>query len=334
MRAAQGQAPTQAVADLPHEEFTLTKSVIRKRKRSPQSRPPKATGTASTSAPPQQPAADPQVAHASGTPVISAGFETAGYASEFALTQRQALIDARLEAQIWTTYALTAYLRANTIEIAVQGGKAVLQGQVEDGLSSELAEQIALRVAGITVVDNQLTIAQCELPLDRSAAHCFGEVVEDATVAAMVRAKIAWSRHAAGLSTKVETRRGRVTLSGTAACATSKAFAGRLALFTCGVKAVNNQLAVKAAQARKRDAAGGRVSKETDDMADGWITARIKSTFRYSSKVDDADISVSTKAGVVTLRGRMERRAARALAVELASNVRGVKQVDSHALVL
>ena len=59
---------------------------------------------------------------------------------------------------------------------------------------------------------------------------------------------------------------------------------------------VNNQLVVEAGKtgSRQDDAKG-------TDVADGWITTKVKSTFMYSSNVNGSDIVVSTNAGVVTL---------------------------------
>ena len=53
-----------------------------------------------------------------------------------------------------------------------------------------------------------------------------------------------------------------------------------------------------------------------------------------SSNVNGSDIAVSTNKGIVTLTGKMDSGAERALAVELAKNVRGVKSVDSNLLTL
>ena len=52
----------------------------------------------------------------------------------------------------------------------------------------------------------------------------------------------------------------------------------------------------------------------------------------YSSNVNGSDIDVSTSAGVVTLKGKVDSGAERALAIELADNVRGVKSVRSEGL--
>ena len=54
----------------------------------------------------------------------------------------------------------------------------------------------------------------------------------------------------------------------------------------------------------------------------------------YSNNVNGSDIGVSTNAGVVKLSGKMDSGAERALAIELARNVRGVKSVDSTSLTM
>jgi osmotically-inducible protein OsmY len=96
---------------------------------------------------------------------------------------------------------------------------------------------------------------------------------------------------------------------------------------THGVHAVDNLLLVNT----------GKMSAnkpEGTDIADGWITTKVKSTFMYSNNVNGSDIGVSTNAGIVKLSGKMDSGAERALAIELAGNVRGVKSVDSSSLTM
>ena len=61
----------------------------------------------------------------------------------------QAVIEARQETQIWTTYALSPYLRANDLKVVVHEGKATLTGNVAEDVNKDLAKQIALGVDGI-----------------------------------------------------------------------------------------------------------------------------------------------------------------------------------------
>jgi hyperosmotically inducible protein len=90
---------------------------------------------------------------------------------------------------------------------------------------------------------------------------------------------------------------------------------------------VNNQLVV--------DPATAEVARsEAVGVTDGWITAKVQSTFRYSTNVDGASVSVNTNGGIVKLSGKMDSIAERAATIELAGSVRGVKSVDSSALTM
>jgi hyperosmotically inducible protein len=242
-------------------------------------------------------------------------------------TPSQEVIDARQESQIWTTYALSPYLRAADLTVSVRDGRASLTGYVADDFNKDLAMQLALRVDGINSVENNLeTASNLEGPV-KSGAHRFGDAVDDTTVTSAVRSKLAWSRFADGLITDVSSARGKVSISGTAITAEGKEAAGKLAMSTHGVRSVNNQLVVQANNA-------GIVTSIGNDIADGWITTKVRSTFMYSINVAGSDISVTTQGGNVTLAGKMGSDMDRTLAVELAGNVRGVKSVDSSSLTM
>lgn len=243
-------------------------------------------------------------------------------------TVSQDVTDARQETQIWTTYALSPSLRANDLKVSVHNGKATLTGKVEEGANKDLAKQIALGVNGIKEVDNQIVVQTDYVAPARSSTRTYGETIDDATITAAVKSKLMWSKYTSGLTTDVGTKSGKVTLQGTADSAASKDLAKSLAMNTRGVVSVDNQLLVKA------DAAKGSAQEAGRDITDGWITAKVKSTYGYSSNVDGSDIAVSTDSGIVTLRGKVDSGAERALAIELAQNVRGVKSVQSKALML
>jgi len=240
----------------------------------------------------------------------------------------QEVIEARQESQIWTTYALSPYLRANDLKVSVHEGKATLTGNVAEDVNKDLARQIALGVDGIKAVDNKIEVVPDYKSPARAADRSYGEVVDDASITSAVKSKLMSSRHADGLSANVDTARGKVKLTGTANSAEAKDAAGKLAMNTHGVHAVNNQLVVEAGKP-----AAVATTKSTD-MSDGWITTKVKSTYMYSSNVNGSDIAVSTNAGVVTLTGKMDSGAERALAIELARNVKGVKSVDSNLLTM
>jgi hyperosmotically inducible periplasmic protein len=239
----------------------------------------------------------------------------------------QDVIEARQETQISTTYALSPYLRANDLQVSVDDGKATLTGNVAEGTNKDLAKQIALGVKGIESVDNKIVVVADYKAPARSKDRSFGEVVDDATITSSVKSKLLWSRYTDGLSANVDTSRGTVKLTGTADSDEAKAAAGTFARHTPGVSSVDNELVVQPAKA-------GMAKKGVNDMSDGWITTKVKSTFMASSNVKGSDIAVTTNSGIVTLTGKMDSGAERALAIDLAKNVRGVKSVDSNLLTL
>lgn len=286
---------------------------------------------------------------ASGLALALAGIGGASAAD----TMSQDVTEARQESQIWTTYALSPYLRANDLKVSVNDGKATLTGTVEEDVNKDLAKQIALGVKGITSVDNQIEVRADYTPAKRSTTdRDFGEVVDDASITSAVKSKLVWSRNTDGMSTDVDTNRGKVRLTGTADTAAEKDLAGRLAANTKGVVSVDNQLVVKPGNRhayghangadrtkgdkadKAKDNVKGTAKEGKADVADGWITTKVKSTFMYSSNVDGSDITVSTNKGIVTLSGKVDSGAERALAIELAQNVRGVKSVQSKGLTI
>lgn len=248
---------------------------------------------------------------------------------------KQDITDARQETQIWTTYALSPYLRANDLKVAVHEGKATLTGSVEEDVNKESAKQIALGVDGIKEVDNQIVVKPDYKP---TAKYGYGEAVDDVTINAAVKARLVWSKYSY-ISTKVETKDGQVTLTGEVDSADAKKHASRLALSTRGVRGVNNKLTLDEKSSAKSgkgkgaaDNVKGAAQNAEQKIEDAWITTKVKSNFFYSSNVSGSDIDVDTRNGVVSLKGKVANNAERALAIEMAENIRGVKSVDSKGL--
>lgn len=274
--------------------------------------------------------------------VICSGFALMAMAAGSTLAEdkvSQDVGDARKEAQISTTYALSPYLRSNDISVVVKGSEAAISGIVEEEVNKELAQEIAMGVPGINNVDNQLTVEQDYKPSKESKdsnmanERSYGEVVDDATITAAVKSKLMWSKDAEGLSTKVDTKSGNLTLQGTAISEEAKAHAESMAKNTRGVISVDNQLVVDTDKPSVADTAKRSAGKAGSAISDGWITTKVKSTLMYSSNVSGSDISVNTTNGVVTLSGKVGSGAEQSLAAELAQNVRGVESVEAKGLV-
>jgi hyperosmotically inducible periplasmic protein len=233
------------------------------------------------------------------------------------------LVDARQEAQITTTYALSPYLRANDIKVSVNGGKALLTGIVDDDVVKDLAKQIALGVDGITAVDNQIAVQQDYIP--RPTTKNYGRLIDDATLTAAVRSRLAWSKQVDSQHLQISSLDGRVVLSGSQATQSHKDAAQRLTQGTRGVISVDNQIQVN-------DKTSSNSSQQT--LSDAWITTKIKSSLLYAQHIDSNAIEVTTQKGVVTLKGTATSPEEKALAVELTQNIRGVNRVVSSDLMV
>jgi len=244
----------------------------------------------------------------------------------------QDITEARQESQISTAYSISPYLRASDLKVSVDNGKATLTGRVTEEANKELANEIALGVSGIDSVTNNIVVDAEFTPSKSSDERSFGDTIDDASTTAAIKSKLLWSRHAEGMDTKVVTRDGKVTLSGTVGSSEALEHAASLAMSTNGVTAVDNQLKVKADKPGMVDSSKQAASEAGDDIADSWITTKVKSTLLYSRNVGGTGIDVSTENGVVTLSGKVDDGAERALAVKLTENVRGVRSVQSKAL--
>lgn len=242
----------------------------------------------------------------------------------------QDMVDARQERQIWTAYALSPHLRGGNLVALVQSGMVRLTGDVTEYAWKDLAAEIAAGVAGVRSVDNQILVRPGRTVAETAADRNFGELVDDAGVSAEVKAKLAWSRLTQGLHAIIDTTRGAVRLRGTADSTASKDIAGRLAATTRGVGVVDNQLTVTGVPLSRLESDTAQPNAPGQAISDGLITAKVRSTLLYSIDTPAADIAVSTLNGDVTLNGQAKNEAERALVLELAQNVRGVRSVNSQ----
>lgn len=164
----------------------------------------------------------------------------------YAKNDAQSMMDVRQEAQIWTTYSLNPYLRANDLKATVKDGKATLTGHVPEGVNKELAREIALGVSGIKEVDNQIVVDAESPAAYVTSVGGYADVIDDASMTVAVKSKLLWSKYTDGLRTTVTTKLGRVTLEGTADSAAARELAGKLASNTRGVVSVKNLLKIAA----------------------------------------------------------------------------------------
>ncbi|MNN56546.1 periplasmic protein [compost metagenome] len=123
----------------------------------------------------------------------------------------------------------------------------------------------------------------------------------------------------------METRDGIVTLKGHAQSAEAKTLAGTLASNTAGVQEVNNLISLSSADASSAPPVQGALS-------DAWVSGKVKASLLYSRNLDGINIKVDSKEGMVRLSGVVVSTEEKALAIEVARNIRGVRGVDADLL--
>ena len=66
--------------------------------------------------------------------------------------------------------------------------------------------------------------------------------------------------------------------------------------------------------------------------SDLWTTAKVNASLMLTPALDSFEITVTTIAGVVSLRGAVDNAAEHELAVQLVQGIRGVREVDAVGL--
>lgn len=224
-------------------------------------------------------------------------------------------VEARQNVTVWMRPALIPQLHANDPRVPMRNSEATLAGVVAED-TREMDNRPMLEI-------------MCVAPV-QPADQTHDEVLEDDRITTAVTSRLMWNKHTNSLTTHVYTNRGKVTLWGIAGSAAASNLASRLAIDTRGVLGVDNQLLVMGAKAADIETTPSPAHAVAQDIADRWITTKVKSTFMNSNSVDSARIAVSTSSGVVTLKGAVDSGTERVLAIELASSVRGVKSVQSE----
>jgi osmotically-inducible protein OsmY len=117
---------------------------------------------------------------------------------------------------------------------------------------------------------------------------------------------------------KIQSMNGVVTLTGTVAEESHKSLAQETVAGLPGVKSVYNKLEVK--------------GERPADNSDAWLTTKVKTILLFHRNVS-AMTEVTTKDGIVTLRGEAASMAQKDLTTEYARDVEGVKDVKNEMTV-
>jgi hyperosmotically inducible protein len=127
--------------------------------------------------------------------------------------------------------------KAHQIDVETFKGTVQLNGFVDTAASKDRASQVAKNTKGVTAVHNNLTV--------KSTGRDASSVVDDGAITAKVKAALAGDPRTKAHQVNVETREGKVQLSGFVDSSEAKSTAEELARAVDNVKSVDNELDVK-----------------------------------------------------------------------------------------
>ena len=142
-----------------------------------------------------------------------------------------------------------------------------------------------------------------------------GNVMDDSTVNAQVKAALMDTKGVPSSQIVVETYKGIVLLSGFVESKAQKDAAGTAAMGVKGSKKVHNALAI---------APENSMGSKLDDTV---ITTKVKAALMDDSDVKSGQINVETKGGIVSLGGFVTGDKMQKRAIEIAKGTKGVKSV-------
>jgi len=222
---------------------------------------------------------------------------------------RASVTDDQIVSSAQNTYVFKTYLKNDDIKIESKDGVVTLTGVVANSSLILLAEWTVAALPGVKKVDNRLTVKGAE-PTANS----------DAWIKDKVETTLALHRSVGDSRIEVSVFDGIVTLKGIAANQAKKELATAYTEDVEGVRNVNNEMTVSSSY----KATDNKTEAYVDDAS---ITAQVKYTLLSHRSTSALKAKVETNNGVVTLSGKANNRAERALATLIANDVVGVKAV-------
>ena len=175
------------------------------------------------------------------------------YWSEFKQDSKQtwkdtktAFRDGWVEGKLETALVLNEHLNPFKIDIHVDGSEAYLSGEVSSEVEKELAENIALGIAGIDSVQNNLDVNDHPKSKMKDVnKREFSQYFSDVSKTATIKSELLASTNVSGTSINVDTFNNQVTLTGTVKSEEEKDLAEAIVAKHKDVGKIVNKLEVK-----------------------------------------------------------------------------------------
>jgi osmotically-inducible protein OsmY len=159
--------------------------------------------------------------------------------SEPSLSQR--FDDATLVATVKSKLLWNSNTEGLDINVSAANGTVSLTGNAQSAAAKELAGQLAANTNGVRKVDNQLKVsgANSTAAKAQNSADDAGVAISDAWITSKVKSSFLYSRNLDGLNISVDTKNGKVSLSGNVQSKAEKQLAIETARNIRGVRGVD-----------------------------------------------------------------------------------------------
>lgn len=157
--------------------------------------------------------------------------------------------DLWIKDKVKTTLLFHRSVSAVDTEVGVHDGAVTLSGVASSGAERELAAEYARDVDGVKSVDNQMTVSGVPATTVSTAREgsrrTTGEKIDDSSITTQVKMALLFHKSTSAIHTKVHTRFGEVTVSGSAHNAAEIRLVTKLAEDIDGVKGVRNEMTIE-----------------------------------------------------------------------------------------
>jgi hyperosmotically inducible protein len=152
----------------------------------------------------------------------------------------------------------------------------------------------------------------------KSRAKANASRVHDALLTAKIKLAVVSDPRVKGRDVTIETENSIVTLRGSVETEEARAATGEITASVKGVKGIKNKLKIVT------------LEPGTEMEIDQAVTDRVKAGLQKEAKLRNADITVHTEDGIVTLTGKVQNLLASAQAAWMAWKAKGVRAVKNE----
>lgn len=156
--------------------------------------------------------------------------------------------DAWLVARVKSTLMFHRNVSAARTDIFAENGTITIRGEALNSAQRDLVTEYVRDIEGVKDVRNEMSVASAAEKPDTTFGQkvdTVGELIDDASITALVKTTLLGHRSTSALHTSVETKDGMVQLGGRAKNAAERDLASKIVLDVYGVNGVVNTMTVE-----------------------------------------------------------------------------------------